>query len=90
MSSAPLIYINAFPGTGKLTIARCLLTLFPKAILLDNHCLIDPVAAKYPREHPEYLTERRKEREKAFEKYVKGEEWKESWIVCIGMFVLSV
>jgi hypothetical protein len=64
---APLIYINAFPGTGKLTIARALvyhisstntssqLTSVP--ILLGNHALIDPVAARYPRDHP---TTRRK------------------------------
>jgi hypothetical protein len=51
------------PGTGILSIARCLFALLPKSpLLLDNHTLIDPVAAKYTRDHPEYASERRREK----------------------------
>lgn len=56
---APLIYINAFPGVGKLTISRCLQTLitWPSRIL-DNHTLIDPVEAHTPRTSPAYQSQR--------------------------------
>jgi hypothetical protein len=49
------IYINGYPGVGKLTIARELLTLLPQpARLVDNHLLIDPVAALLERGSDEY------------------------------------
>jgi hypothetical protein len=70
----PLIYINTFPGTGKLSIARYLLALLPPFILLDNHTLIDPVAAPYPRDHPNYAEERRCVRAKALREYVSCEK----------------
>jgi hypothetical protein len=79
---APLIYINAFPGTGKLTTARALVSLLTNSLLLDNHTLIDPVAARFSRDHPEYQHERRKERDRAFKQYVEGEEWAGSVVVC--------
>ncbi|KAI0125593.1 hypothetical protein BJ170DRAFT_439402 [Xylariales sp. AK1849] len=55
----PLIWMNGFPGVGKLTIARELLKLLGEqnAILIDNHELIDLVAI--PRDHPEYHDQRR-------------------------------
>jgi hypothetical protein len=79
---APLVYINAFPGTGKLTTARALVSLLTNSLLLDNHTLIDPVAARFSRDHPAYRHERRKERDRAFKQYVEGEEWAESVVVC--------
>ncbi|KAL8771844.1 MAG: hypothetical protein Q9209_002782 [Squamulea sp. 1 TL-2023] len=42
----PFIYINGYPGVGK--------QMLPNAKLLDNHLLIDPVAAVYDRSMPEY------------------------------------
>jgi hypothetical protein len=58
-----LIYITAFPGTSKLSIARALIFLLSSTkpsssptsapVLLDNHALIDPVAARFPRDHPD-------------------------------------
>ncbi|KAI4156434.1 MAG: hypothetical protein L6R39_001105 [Caloplaca ligustica] len=51
----PFLYINGYPGVGKYTIAKELLHLLPKSKLLDNHLLIDPVAAVYERDMPEYL-----------------------------------
>lgn len=68
--AAPVVWINAFPGTGKLTVARELVRLDQSSILIDNHQLIDPVAARLSRDHPQYQTERRRERERAFDKYV--------------------
>ncbi|KAL6700467.1 hypothetical protein J3F84DRAFT_121647 [Trichoderma pleuroticola] len=68
--AAPVVWINAFPGTGKLTAARELVRLDQSSILIDNHQLIDPVAARFSRDHPQYQTERRRERERAFDKYV--------------------
>lgn len=50
----PTIYINGFPGVGKLTVAKELQTLLPNAEVVDNHRLIDPVAAIYERSHPRY------------------------------------
>lgn len=55
----PFIYINGFPGVGKLTIARELQKLLPKAELIDNHQLIDPVAAIFERTDPEYQPARK-------------------------------
>ncbi|KAL5088874.1 hypothetical protein Trisim1_006289 [Trichoderma cf. simile WF8] len=68
--AAPVVWINAFPGTGKLTVARELIRLDQSSILIDNHQLIDPVAARFSRDHPQYQTERRRERERAFDNYV--------------------
>ncbi|RFU75587.1 hypothetical protein TARUN_6647 [Trichoderma arundinaceum] len=66
----PVVWINAFPGTGKLTIAREFALVHKPSILIDNHQLIDPVAARLSRDHPQYQTERRRERERAFNRYV--------------------
>ncbi|KAL8686500.1 MAG: hypothetical protein Q9218_007060 [Villophora microphyllina] len=50
----PFVYINGYPGVGKYTIAKELVKLLANAQLLDNHLLIDPVAALYERSMPEY------------------------------------
>ncbi|KAL8736683.1 MAG: hypothetical protein Q9166_000049 [cf. Caloplaca sp. 2 TL-2023] len=50
----PFVYINGYPGVGKYTIAKELMKILPNAKLLDNHLLIDPVAAVYDRSMPEY------------------------------------
>jgi hypothetical protein len=98
-SPSPLIYINAFPGTGKLTIARALISLLSSSkptsapVLLDNHTLIDPVPAKYTRDHPNYAQERRRVRKKALREYVlceqppdgrEEEDGLGSWVMCTG------
>lgn len=69
--AAPLIWINAFPGTGKLTIAKAIKSMGEFITVIDNHQLIDPVAAKLSRDDPHYQTERKRERERAFKKYVQ-------------------
>ncbi|ENH67553.1 hypothetical protein FOC1_g10010836 [Fusarium oxysporum f. sp. cubense race 1] len=51
---APVMWINGFPGTGKNTIADAMKQLDPSILVLDNHKLIDPVAAVISRDHPEY------------------------------------
>lgn len=66
----PVIWINGFPGTGKLTIARELARIYMLSILIDNHKLIDPVAARFSRDHPQYQIERKRRREWAFENFV--------------------
>ncbi|KAF4963014.1 hypothetical protein FSARC_8924 [Fusarium sarcochroum] len=45
-----IVVLNGFPGTGKLTILKHLKRLLPAdtTCLLDNHLLIDPVAAVIP------------------------------------------
>ncbi|ETS03819.1 hypothetical protein M419DRAFT_136420 [Trichoderma reesei RUT C-30] len=68
--AAPLIWINAFPGTGKLTIAKAIKALDESVTVVDNHQLIDPVASRISRDDPRYQAERKRERERAFEKYV--------------------
>ncbi|EXA44361.1 hypothetical protein FOQG_08138 [Fusarium oxysporum f. sp. raphani 54005] len=54
---APVMWINGFPGTGKNTIADAMKQLDPSILVLDNHKLIDPVAAVISRDHPEYNTQ---------------------------------
>lgn len=66
----PVLWINGFPGTGKLTIARELARIHIPSILIDNHQLIDPVAAKFSRDHPRYQIERKRRRAWAFENFV--------------------
>ncbi|PON26140.1 hypothetical protein TGAM01_v205084 [Trichoderma gamsii] len=66
----PVLWINGFPGTGKLTIARELARIHIPSILIDNHQLIDPVAAKFSRDHPRYQIERKLRRAWAFENFV--------------------
>ncbi|KAK3945477.1 hypothetical protein QBC46DRAFT_250246 [Diplogelasinospora grovesii] len=50
----PFIYINGYPGVGKLTVAKELSKLLPKAKVINNHLLIDPVAAVFDRTAEEY------------------------------------
>jgi hypothetical protein len=69
-SPPPVVWINGFPGIGKLTVSRKIVELVgqDQILLIDNHQLIDPV--KLPRSHPEYQILRKAERTKVFEKYV--------------------
>ncbi|KAF6840687.1 hypothetical protein CPLU01_01058 [Colletotrichum plurivorum] len=48
------IYINGFPGVGKLTVAQELQKLIPRSRIFHNHLLIDPVTAIIDRDSPEY------------------------------------
>ncbi|KAF2498953.1 hypothetical protein BU16DRAFT_455409 [Lophium mytilinum] len=75
-NSQPFIWINAFPGTGKLTITTHLLPLLsnnPEStpLLIHNHKLIDPVSKTHARDHPDYQTERKRVRDDAFATYVE-------------------
>ncbi|KAI1175827.1 hypothetical protein F4777DRAFT_578612 [Nemania sp. FL0916] len=69
---APLIWINGFPGSGKLTVATALQALNRSMTLIDNHKLIDPVSLRLPRSHPKYQQERKAERQAAFRQHVLG------------------
>lgn len=66
------IWINGFPGVGKLTVAIELQRRLPGSILLDNHSLIDVVTL--PRDHPDYNSERKKARQRAFADHVYSED----------------
>ncbi|KAF6826796.1 hypothetical protein CPLU01_09464 [Colletotrichum plurivorum] len=71
----PIIHINGFPGTGKLTIARILLGLFRDgaAKLVHNHLLINPADAVLHRDQPGYQKLRRQIRSAVFETVVDEE-----------------
>lgn len=53
---SPIVHINAFPGTGKLTVARLLVEKLSalNAKLVHNHLLIDPAGAILPRSSKDY------------------------------------
>jgi hypothetical protein len=68
--TAPVVWINGFPGSGKLTIANAIATLRKTAIVLDNHKLIDPVETQCPRTHPDYDMQRQVYRKAILEEYV--------------------
>lgn len=70
IKAAPLVWINGFPGCGKLTMATALATLHGAAIVLDNHKLIDPVEAQLPRTHPDYQKKRQLYREVILDEFV--------------------
>lgn len=59
------VYINGYPGVGKLTVAKELRKLIPSSKVVDNHSLIDPVAKKYERWMPEYYPMRKEVRSSA-------------------------
>ncbi|KAH7031458.1 uncharacterized protein B0I36DRAFT_123022 [Microdochium trichocladiopsis] len=78
---APLVWINGFPGVGKLTIATALQAIDEHIILIDNHKMIDPVEAKFSRDHPDYQRERRAQREAVFARHVTADDAKDHTIV---------
>ncbi|KAJ5826813.1 hypothetical protein N7447_003576 [Penicillium robsamsonii] len=55
----PLIHINAFPGAGKLTVAKHLVALSASLKLIHNHLLINPADAVLHRTQPGYQSLRR-------------------------------
>lgn len=50
----PIIHLNGFPGTGKLTVAKHLEQLLPRARLVHNHLLINPADAVLRRDEAGY------------------------------------
>ncbi|KAJ4137174.1 hypothetical protein NW768_002755 [Fusarium equiseti] len=76
----PIIHINGYPGTGKLTIARKLVEVLShcNAKLIHNHLLIDPVDAILPRSSPEYQPARRALRSVIFDAIAKSPDTKNS------------
>ena len=86
MTFAPLVWINGFPGSGKLTVARVLTDKLrdEKGVLIENHQLIDPVEAKIPREHPDYQKERQLQRRIAFTDYVENVALRSRIIIFTG------
>lgn len=85
IQSAPLIWINAFPGTGKYTIASILAKelMGGQCTLIHNHDLIDAVTL--PREHPMYRASRKHERAKAFAQHVLAPESMGRCVIFTGM-----
>lgn len=92
MAAAPLVWINGFPGSGKLTVATTLIEWMgkEKMILIDNHQLIDPVEAEFPRDHPDYQRERQLQRNTAFTKYVANASTRSQIIVFTGKMTLAL
>jgi broad-specificity NMP kinase len=79
---APFIYINGYPGVGKLSIARALLLLVRQpAKLVDNHLLIDPVAALFDRSSPDYQPLRQAFRETLLSAIVGSAELRNTTII---------
>ncbi|CZT23858.1 uncharacterized protein RCC_09573 [Ramularia collo-cygni] len=81
MRASPIIHLNGFPGTGKLTIARELIDLLNSRLgtlggegeqaldaskLVHNHLLIDPADAILHRTQPGYQSLRKALREVIF------------------------
>ena len=80
----PLIWINGLPGVGKLTIATALAVKDSSIKVIDNHKLIDPVAAKFPRDHPDYQTERKRVRQGCFDAHLYEDEHSDTTFVFTG------
>jgi hypothetical protein len=83
--AAPLVWINAFPGTGKYTIASILADTLMKdqCMLIHNHDLIDAVTL--PRDHYSYRKLRKEERSKAFARHVLAPEIQGKCVIFTGM-----
>ncbi|EWZ43143.1 hypothetical protein FOCG_01969 [Fusarium oxysporum f. sp. radicis-lycopersici 26381] len=74
------IYINGYPGIGKLTIAKELQQLLPNSKVYHNHLLIDPIDALVERSSPGYHEMRTGLRryvlnEIATSEYTKAKTW---------------
>ncbi|KAF5553087.1 ribose 5-phosphate isomerase A [Fusarium phyllophilum] len=74
------IYINGYPGIGKLTIANELQQLLPDSKVYHNHLLIDPIDALVERSSPGYQEMRTGLRrhvldEIATSEYTKNKTW---------------
>jgi AAA domain len=67
-----VVHINAWPGSGKLTIAR-LLAKRLGGRLMDNHTLLNPAEALFDRSSTHWLTLRRELRKLAFAHMAKVE-----------------
>lgn len=82
----PLVWINGFPGTGILTIAKLLAALLDEAapLLIDNHSLIDPVEAKFSRDHPNYQQLTRRGREAVFKSFVEDPAFRTRIVIFTG------
>ncbi|KAH8812079.1 hypothetical protein F5884DRAFT_855386 [Xylogone sp. PMI_703] len=80
--AAPLVWINGFPGSGKLTVAKAIATLHHNTIVLDNHKLIDPVEARFSRTHPDYQKERRRYRQAVLDEYVCDAAMLSKLVIC--------
>ncbi|KAF3915966.1 hypothetical protein AA313_de0207315 [Arthrobotrys entomopaga] len=48
------IFINGYPGTGKLTVAKELQKILQKSKVFDHHLLIDAARATFSQSDPEY------------------------------------
>lgn len=68
-----IVVLNGFPGTGKYTILKHVKGLLAAntTCLLDNHLLIDPVAAIIPERSDEHHELRKSIRKPIFEKLVQ-------------------
>jgi len=67
----PIIHINGFPGTGKLTIATALTALLPTTTkLVHNHLLINPADAILTRSQSGYQNLRRDIRSAVFQSLI--------------------
>lgn len=64
-----VIFLNGFPGVGKLTISKILTSKLPptSTLLIDNHLLIDPVHAIIPSRGNAHKDLRRRFRQVAFD-----------------------
>ncbi|KAK2036638.1 hypothetical protein LZ31DRAFT_561012 [Colletotrichum somersetense] len=64
----PIVHINAFPGTGKLTVAQKLTRLAPSGVLrlVHNHLLINPADAVLRRDEAGYQSLRHRLRSVVF------------------------
>ncbi|RYP85168.1 hypothetical protein DL770_005082 [Monosporascus sp. CRB-9-2] len=71
--AAPVLWINGFPGSGKLTVAKILVRKHHSAVALDNHKLIDPVEARFSRNHLDYQKHRRRYRQTVLDHYARDE-----------------
>ncbi|KAJ5109954.1 hypothetical protein N7532_002599 [Penicillium argentinense] len=85
----PLVWINGFPGSGKLTVTKFIAQLNPDTLILDNHTLIDPVEAKFPPLHPDYLKERHLYRQAILKKHVYDEATIDKLVIFTGMYLKS-
>lgn len=85
IKAAPLVWINGFPASGKLTVASLLPTLSDQILVLDNHKMIDPVEARISRDHPNYNKERQLYRSNTFDQFIYNASTLSTIVVFTGI-----
>ncbi|KAF8528476.1 hypothetical protein BU17DRAFT_38041 [Hysterangium stoloniferum] len=89
LRSKPWIYLNGYPGVGKLTIARELCKLIPNSKIIHNHLIIDLCRSVFERASDEYESLRMAVRQEVLTMISSTEIGRQTTYIFTGAHVVS-